>query len=179
LPAQHDRRDARDAAPFAENLQEQTRDEWCRVFEGADACFRPVARWSEARAHEHSRARSAFFQSRRRAACASPGSGVLTACRSSPSAPAGAAALGDWALVPVGESRLSARSTSLWNKAERARLCSCARASDSRARRKAGVGALEHATPLVARLALEGFGENRRRHLGPSRPVMVPASRAA
>jgi hypothetical protein len=49
LPDQHDRAGwpalrARLAAVFAT----KTRDEWCRVFEGSDACFAPVLTFSEA-----------------------------------------------------------------------------------------------------------------------------------
>jgi len=40
----------------------KTRDEWCRVFDGSDACFAPVLSWSEARTHEHSRARAAYAE---------------------------------------------------------------------------------------------------------------------
>ena len=47
---------------FAEAFKRKTRDEWCRVFEGSDACFAPVLSWSEARAHEHSRARTAYAE---------------------------------------------------------------------------------------------------------------------
>ena len=45
---------------FADTFRTKTRDEWCRIFEGSDACFAPVLSWSEAREHEHSRARSAY-----------------------------------------------------------------------------------------------------------------------
>jgi alpha-methylacyl-CoA racemase len=38
----------------------RTRDEWCNVFEGSDACFAPVLTFSEARAHPHSAARAAY-----------------------------------------------------------------------------------------------------------------------
>jgi len=46
---------------FAETFKSKTRDEWCRVFEGADACFAPVLSWSEARTHPHASARSAYM----------------------------------------------------------------------------------------------------------------------
>jgi alpha-methylacyl-CoA racemase len=42
---------------FAGKFREKTRDEWCRVFEGSDACFAPVLTFSEARAHPHNAAR--------------------------------------------------------------------------------------------------------------------------
>ena len=63
LPAQHDRaRWPEMRRRFAEAFKKKTRDEWCRVFEGSDACFAPVLSWSEARAHEHSRARTAYAE---------------------------------------------------------------------------------------------------------------------
>jgi alpha-methylacyl-CoA racemase len=61
LPAQHDRaRWPEMRRRLGETFKRKTRDEWCRVFEGSDACFAPVLSWSEARAHEHSRARAAY-----------------------------------------------------------------------------------------------------------------------
>jgi alpha-methylacyl-CoA racemase len=61
LPAQHDRsRWPEMRARIADALKSRTRDEWCRVFEGSDACFAPVLGWAEARSHAHSRARSAY-----------------------------------------------------------------------------------------------------------------------
>jgi len=63
LPAQHDRaRWPEMRGRFAEAFKRKTRDEWCRVFEGSDACFAPVLSWSEARTHEHSRARTAYAE---------------------------------------------------------------------------------------------------------------------
>ena len=44
-------------ARFAEVFKTRTRDEWCAVFEGVDACFAPVLNFSEARQHPHSTAR--------------------------------------------------------------------------------------------------------------------------
>jgi alpha-methylacyl-CoA racemase len=38
----------------------RTRDEWCRLLEGTDACFAPVLDPDEAAAHPHNRARSTF-----------------------------------------------------------------------------------------------------------------------
>ena len=35
----------------------KTRDEWCAVFEGSDACFAPVLNFAQARAHPHHQAR--------------------------------------------------------------------------------------------------------------------------
>ena len=61
LPAQHDRsRWPEMRKRFAATFKSKTRDEWCRLFEGADACFAPVLGWAEAREHPHSRARAAY-----------------------------------------------------------------------------------------------------------------------
>src|SRR3546814_667409 len=38
----------------------KTRDEWCDIFEGSDACFAPVLSLDEAPGHVHNRARGAF-----------------------------------------------------------------------------------------------------------------------
>ncbi|HYY62667.1 MAG TPA: CaiB/BaiF CoA-transferase family protein, partial [Burkholderiales bacterium] len=63
LPPQHDRaRWPEMRRRLAETFKHKRRDEWCRVFEGSDACFAPVLSWSEARAHEHSRARTAYAE---------------------------------------------------------------------------------------------------------------------
>jgi len=62
LPAQHDRsRWPEMRRRLAEAFKTKTRDEWARIFEGADACVAPVLSWSEARAHPHSSARSAYL----------------------------------------------------------------------------------------------------------------------
>jgi alpha-methylacyl-CoA racemase len=58
MPGQHDRTGwpalrARFAAVFAT----RTREEWCRVFEGSDACFAPVLSFAEAARHPQSVAR--------------------------------------------------------------------------------------------------------------------------
>jgi alpha-methylacyl-CoA racemase len=63
LPAQNDRAGwlvlrRRFAAAF----RERTRDEWCAVFEGSDACVAPVLAFSEARAHPHSTAREGYVE---------------------------------------------------------------------------------------------------------------------
>ena len=61
LPAQHDRsRWPEMRRRFSETFKGKTRDEWCRIFEGTDACFAPVLSWSEARQHPHSAARAAY-----------------------------------------------------------------------------------------------------------------------
>ena len=38
----------------------KTRDEWCAVFEGSDACVAPVLSFAEAKQHPHLRARGTF-----------------------------------------------------------------------------------------------------------------------
>jgi alpha-methylacyl-CoA racemase len=60
LPAQHDRAGwptlrSRFAAAFGT----RTRDEWCAVFDGVDACVAPVLTFGEAAAHPQARARAA------------------------------------------------------------------------------------------------------------------------
>jgi len=47
-------------AVLAERFRGRTRDEWCRLLEGTDACFAPVLAMSEAHAHPHNQARKAF-----------------------------------------------------------------------------------------------------------------------
>jgi alpha-methylacyl-CoA racemase len=61
LPAQNDRAGwpkLREA--FSATFRSRTRDEWCRVFEGSDACFAPVLSFSEARQDSHNAARGSF-----------------------------------------------------------------------------------------------------------------------
>ena len=61
LPPQHDRSQwPKMRSRFAETFKTKTRDEWCRILEGVDACFAPVLSWSEARIHSHATARSAY-----------------------------------------------------------------------------------------------------------------------
>ena len=38
---------------FEKTFKSKTRDEWCKVFDGSDACFAPVLSWSEARRDPH------------------------------------------------------------------------------------------------------------------------------
>ena len=47
-------------AQFEKAFKTKTRDEWCRVFEGSDACFAPVLSWSEARRDPHNAFRKSF-----------------------------------------------------------------------------------------------------------------------
>ena len=39
----------------------RSRDDWCRILEGSDACFAPVLSMSEAHTHPHNQAREAFI----------------------------------------------------------------------------------------------------------------------
>jgi len=47
---------------FSRTFKTRTREDWCKVFEGSDACFAPVLSWSEARAHPHNAARGAYLE---------------------------------------------------------------------------------------------------------------------
>jgi len=47
---------------FARVFRTRTRDEWCQIFEGSDACFAPVLNLVEAAGHPHNTARRAFIQ---------------------------------------------------------------------------------------------------------------------
>ena len=40
----------------------KTRDEWCTLFEGTDACFAPVLTLSEAHEHKHNRERASYIE---------------------------------------------------------------------------------------------------------------------
>ncbi|MEK8049415.1 CaiB/BaiF CoA-transferase family protein [Ideonella sp. DXS22W] len=45
---------------LADVFRTKTRDEWCALLEGSDACFAPVLDWDEAPQHAHNRARETF-----------------------------------------------------------------------------------------------------------------------
>lgn len=45
---------------MADVFQTRTRDEWCLLLEGSDACFAPVLDWDEAPLHPHNQARGTF-----------------------------------------------------------------------------------------------------------------------
>ncbi|WP_342130337.1 CaiB/BaiF CoA transferase family protein [Hydrogenophaga sp. OTU3427] len=49
-------------ARLAEVLATRTRDQWCALLEGTDACFAPVLDWDEAPRHPHNLARRTFFE---------------------------------------------------------------------------------------------------------------------
>jgi alpha-methylacyl-CoA racemase len=60
---QYDRRAWPDMrAAIAAIVRTKTRDEWCALLEGSDACFAPVLSFDEAAAHRHARARAAFVE---------------------------------------------------------------------------------------------------------------------
>lgn len=63
MPHQHDR----DSWPamrevFEKTFATRTRDEWCAIFEGSDACFAPVLSVGEASSHPHLKARGTFVE---------------------------------------------------------------------------------------------------------------------
>ena len=101
LPAQNDRaRWPEMRRRFAEAFRTKTRDEWCRVFEGSDACFAPVLSWSEARRHPQNVFRKTFIDAGgvEQPAPAPRFSRTPGAVRGEPPerGAGGAAALGDW-----------------------------------------------------------------------------------
>jgi alpha-methylacyl-CoA racemase len=46
---------------FADVFKSKTREQWCEVMQGSDACFAPVLTLGEAPLHPHNRARSTFI----------------------------------------------------------------------------------------------------------------------
>jgi len=49
-------------ARFAETFRKKTRDEWCAVMDGCDACFAPVLSLAEVPDHPHMKARGTFVE---------------------------------------------------------------------------------------------------------------------
>jgi alpha-methylacyl-CoA racemase len=49
-------------AQVAAVVRQRTRQEWCDLLEGSDACFAPVLSFEEAPAHPHNRARGTFVE---------------------------------------------------------------------------------------------------------------------
>jgi len=47
---------------MADLFRTRTRDEWCVLLEGSDACFSPVLDWDEAPAHPHNLSRGTFVK---------------------------------------------------------------------------------------------------------------------
>ena len=63
MPPQMDRDRWPEAkARLAARFRTRTRDEWCALLEGSDACFAPVLSMDEAAEHPHNRARNAFVE---------------------------------------------------------------------------------------------------------------------
>lgn len=63
LPAQDDRARWPDLKRrFAEVFRGKTRDEWCGIMAGSDACFAPVLSLAEVSEHPHNRARGSFTE---------------------------------------------------------------------------------------------------------------------
>ena len=61
LPDQNDRKGWPQLREiFSGAFKLKTRDQWCAVFEGSDACFAPVLSFSEARRHPHNAARRGY-----------------------------------------------------------------------------------------------------------------------
>jgi alpha-methylacyl-CoA racemase len=63
MPPKLDRRRWPEAkAKLATRFKTKTREEWCRLLEGSDACFAPVLSVAEAPSHPHNRARGTFIE---------------------------------------------------------------------------------------------------------------------
>jgi alpha-methylacyl-CoA racemase len=63
LPGQHDKAGwPQLKQKFAEIFRTKTRDEWCDLFAGTDACFAPVLSMAEAPRHPHQQARGNFIE---------------------------------------------------------------------------------------------------------------------
>jgi alpha-methylacyl-CoA racemase len=118
VPPQHDRaRWPEMRALFDKAFRSKTREEWCLVFEGSDACFAPVLSWHEAREHPHNVARSAHVDV---GGVAQPAPAPRFS-RTVPALPAkppergqgGRAALADWGFAPEDVERLQSRGLGL------------------------------------------------------------------
>ncbi len=63
MPAKMDRKRWPEAkAKLAARFKTRTREEWCRLLEGSDACFAPVLSLEEAPSHPHNVARGTFIE---------------------------------------------------------------------------------------------------------------------
>ena len=47
---------------FAKTFKSKTRAQWCKAFDGSDACFAPVLSWSEARRDAHNVSRKSYVE---------------------------------------------------------------------------------------------------------------------
>ena len=99
-------------ALFAAAFGSKTRDEWCAIFEGSDACFAPVLSFSEARNHPHAVAREGYVDIdgiTQPAPAPRFGRTPGAATRAAPERGAGGRdALGDWGFDPQEIDRLAA-----------------------------------------------------------------------
>ncbi|HWG80918.1 MAG TPA: CaiB/BaiF CoA-transferase family protein [Stellaceae bacterium] len=63
MPPKMDRKRWPEAkAKLAARFKRKTREEWCRLLEGSDACFAPVLSLAEAPSHPHNLARQSFVE---------------------------------------------------------------------------------------------------------------------
>jgi len=63
LPGQMDRSQWKPMKErFRALFKQRTREQWCQIFEGSDACFAPVLSMREAVEHPHNRARGTFVE---------------------------------------------------------------------------------------------------------------------
>lgn len=87
---------------FAEAFRKRTRQEWCSVLEGTDACFAPVLTMSEAVRHDHNVHRQTFVEldGVMEPAPAPRFSRTPTHARGTPSPGRAGAVLADWGLAP-------------------------------------------------------------------------------
>ena len=117
-PPQHDRlRWPEMRSLFEKAFKARTRDEWCMVFEGSDACFAPVLSWSEAREHPHNVARGGYVDVggvRQPAPAPRFSRNAAAVPRTPPErGQGGAAALADWGFSPQDVERLQSRGLGL------------------------------------------------------------------
>ncbi len=65
-PEAYEHLDSSEWPKFKQRLSElfltRTRDEWCALLEGTDACFAPILDWDEAPLHPHNQARKTFVE---------------------------------------------------------------------------------------------------------------------
>jgi alpha-methylacyl-CoA racemase len=98
---------------FEKTIRSRTREEWCRVFDGSDACFAPVLSWSEARRDPHMVFRRNFIEAAgvEQPAPAPRFSRTPGAVRRAPPerGEGGRQALADWGFGPAEIDRLAAQ----------------------------------------------------------------------
>ena len=100
-------------ARLAALFRTRTRDEWCAILDGTDACFAPVLSMDEAHLHPHNAERGTFVE---RDGIVQPNAAprldrTPSAIRSSPAAPGSATrqVLADWGFTPAEIDGLAAR----------------------------------------------------------------------